>query len=192
MPRRKSHERESDLEKINRLYLQGYSLRAIAEELGNVSHETIQNDLSEIQRRWQESTTIEIDEHKSKELARIDLLEFEYWQQYELSKEDFESITKKAKDGGSPDDKTKRGYEVTTRTENRTGNPSYLQGVERCIKMRMELLGLEAPKRQEIAGKDGKAIEINNHGTITDDERIIRIAEILEAARNRRDRQSPE
>ena len=82
---------------------------------------------------------------KAEELARSDQLEREYWTQYELSKQDQEIVTKKARDTGGKG----KGYEVITRTETRTGNPAYLQGIERCIKLRMDLLGLGDEKADD-------------------------------------------
>lgn len=159
MARRKPHQRESDLELINKLYIQGWSQQSISDEIARirdytVSQQSISNDLDEIQKRWLENTTLDLDDYKAKELARIDELEREYWSQYEASKEDKETTTKNIR----PTDRTDaqgnpiNQYGVSTRTETRTGNPAYLQGVERCIKMRMDLLGLEAPKRTEVTG----------------------------------------
>lgn len=165
---RTKFQREHDLEKISALYLQGWSQQRIADYLKQerdyeVSRQTISNDLKEVNRRWRESTTIPLDEHKQKELARIDLLEQTYWSAWEKSLETAEHTTQRTKDTGNG-----KQYDASIRKEERDGNPAFLAGVERCIKMRMDLLGLEAPKRQEVTGKDGGAIILKTGMNIDD------------------------
>jgi hypothetical protein len=148
--KRTTHQREADLALINRWYIAGWTQQQIADELDGmrpykVSQKTISNDIKALQTRWQEQAARELDEAKAEELARIDQLEREYWTQYELSKQDQEIVTKKARDTGGKG----KGYEVITRTETRTGNPAYLQGIERCIKLRMDLLGLGDEKADD-------------------------------------------
>lgn len=82
---RKDFQREADLPLIERWYLQGHSQQWIASNLAEmrdyqVSQQTISNDLALIKWRWQDNTRLALDTHKAKELARIDLLEREYWQ----------------------------------------------------------------------------------------------------------------
>lgn len=170
---RTKFQREHDLEFISNLYLQGWTQQRIAERLASerdyeVSRVTIANDLKEVARRWQQNTTLPIDDHKVKELARIDLLEQTYWQSWEKSCEAQEAVNQRSV---TVDEKNaKKRYDVSSRKHlpardketgdviTQPGNPAFLAGVERCIKMRMDLLGLEAPKRQEHTGKDGGAI----------------------------------
>ena len=83
--KRTSVERERDLEAITGLYLRGVSQSEIAAQLG-VTQQQVSYDLKVVQRRWAEKTVINLDAAKQKELARIDLLEREYWQAWERSK----------------------------------------------------------------------------------------------------------
>jgi hypothetical protein len=147
--KRSDFERETDLQLIAKLYLQGWTQERIAGHIAEIrdyelSQPTISNDLALIQWRWRDNTSMSLDAHKANELARIDLLEREYWEQYELSKKDYKSKTVKK----SFDDS--KLNELIIKTEERTGNPAYLQGIERCIKLRMDLLGLYAPKEVRI------------------------------------------
>lgn len=159
MPTRKPHQREADLPVINAWYLQGKSQYWIADELAKirpyeVSRVTITNDLKEIRKRWRDETNLPIDEHVIKELARIDYLEQTYWREYEQSREPRKITAKSAKSKpGKPDAKGNATSQVeqtgSERTEEREGNPAFLQGVERCIKLRCDLLGLNAPQKRD-------------------------------------------
>jgi hypothetical protein len=156
MPTRKPHQREEDLPLINAWYLQGKSQQWIADELARnreyeITRQSISNDLKEIQKRWQANTLIPLDQHKVKELARIDLLEQTYWSAWEKSLETAKTTSTKVKDlpASSKDKPGSKQYEASTRNEERDGNPSFLAGVERCITLRCKLLGLEAPVKSE-------------------------------------------
>jgi hypothetical protein len=43
--------------------------------------------------------------------------------------------------------------------EQRDGNPAFLAGVMSCIERRCKLLGLDAPVKSELTGKDGGPIK---------------------------------
>lgn len=161
---RKTFERERDLEFIGNHYLQGWSQHRIAERLNQerdyeLTQQTISNDLKEIQRRWQANTVIPLDTHKAKELARIDKLEEHYWQEYLASKEPRKSTSKVDKSQTIARKKANNEMDApppqqvsrvaSERIEQREGNPAFLQGVERCIKMRVDLLGLNAPVKSD-------------------------------------------
>lgn len=184
---RTKFQREHDLEYVSNLYLQGWSQQRIAEKLASerdyeVSRVTIGNDLKEVNRRWQQNTNIPLDEHKIKELARIDKLEAHYWEEYFASKE---KRTIKTKSGNSKSTAVKKGKDgkeieisppsqviqaTSERIEEREGNPAFLQGVERCIKLRCDLLGLNAPEKKEVTGKDGGAIILSGLKIILNDD----------------------
>jgi hypothetical protein len=159
---RKKHQREMDLEVINTWTIQGKSLRQCAEELAKirdyeVSYVTIKNDLDTIKARWLENTMGERSAHIARELARIDTLEQTYWQAWEKSLETSEQTTQRTKDTpvtrkdekGKPVQSMSKQYEASIRKEERDGNPAFLAGVERCIKMRMDLLGLNATVKSD-------------------------------------------
>ena len=142
-PTRTKFERENDLERISALYLRGWRQVDIANEL-NLSRQQIGYDLKTIQQRWQETTTLNLDEAKSKELARLDELEREYWQAWESSKGE---RTKARQEIGATKDAN--GKPVVNRSsmekEQRDGNPAFLAGVLSCIDRRCKLLGIDAP-----------------------------------------------
>lgn len=154
--RRSKIQIEKDRENISHLYLRGWSQCAISDELG-ISQPTVSRDLKAIQQAWRESSLIDMNEAKQKELAKIDELERTYWEAWLRSCEDTETETLK-KVGHVGDGAAK--LETAKRKEGQSGNPAFLAGVERCIRLRIDIIGLEAPKRQEVSGPSGEALRI--------------------------------
>lgn len=137
-PRRTPTERENDLERIAALYLRGKRQADIAAELG-VSQPQVSYDLKEIHRRWRESTLVNINEAKHRELARIDALENEYWSAWERSKNEVTKTTTSKSD--------KDGSKASITKEQRVGDSAYLAGVQWCIEQRCKIFGIyEATK----------------------------------------------
>lgn len=131
--KRTPHQRDADIEFANRLHLQGVPNWQIAERISAIRPYSLSNsqvgyDLKLARERWKQQTALKLDEAKQRELERIDLIEREYWEQFEASQTDHK---------GQP----------------KAGDPLYLQGIERCVELRMKLLGLEAPKQTHISGQ---------------------------------------
>ena len=145
---RSQFQREADYERITSLYLRGWRQADIAAELG-LTQQQVSYDLRTIQKRWRESTTMNLDEAKQKELSRIDELEREFWSAWESSKAE-RTKARQESDGT----KDKEGKVVVKKSsmekEQRDGNPAFLQGVLSCIDRRCKLLGLDAPEKSEV------------------------------------------
>jgi hypothetical protein len=88
-----------------------------------------------------------IDHHKSIELEKLNILERTYWEAWEKSQTD--TTISQTKKKGSP--KSVDSIEKIENERYSTGDPRYLQGIERCIEQRCKILGLNAPK--EIKGE---------------------------------------
>jgi hypothetical protein len=133
-----------DRELIARLYMQGRNQFEIAETISKqydftITQQQISSDLKVIRDRWLESSVRDFDTAKAEQLAKIDHMEFEAWQSWEKSKEVSKTVTRKQ--GGVNDG------EVITKIETLSGNPAYLNIVDRCIERRCRLLGLDAELR---------------------------------------------
>jgi predicted transcriptional regulator len=156
---RKKSEIARDRRNISRLYLQGITQMAIAEQLG-LSQSTISRDLFYIEKEWQQARINDIDENKKKELARIDNLEREYWDAWRRSQEKSKvEVTRMQGKASRPDQTTTPApdkLEKMSRTEDNVGDPRFLQGVAWCINKRAELLGLNSYKSVTFMGKAGK------------------------------------
>jgi hypothetical protein len=157
--RRTDEERERDRVLVARMYVRGKSQYEMSQELSKnysirVSPLAINSDLQTIRRMWRESTLLDFDAAKNKELARLDEAEREAWSAWERSKEKL----------------VKREYEVTDdqvafsidkiadvkRTKKRkiveevTGDIRYLEMVERMIDTRCKILGLYEAQRVQV------------------------------------------
>lgn len=163
-PKRTKLEIKRDRAKITELYIQGHYQSDIAEQLG-LTQPQISYDLKVIQKEWVKNTTLSLDEYKGKELAKIDHLECVYWQAWDRSLRDFKSKIIKGKGIGKDKETGKPiadSTEQTMKTEDRNGDPRYLDGVMKCIEQRCKLLGIYAPEKREHTGKDGGPIVIND------------------------------
>ena len=156
--------------RVAAMYLAGKYQSEIAAEFG-VNQSTISRDLEVMKQAWQESALVKFDEIKARELARIDELEREYWQAWQDSKEDAETVTEKMKaNKGKVEGKQEViAGERTTVTRGQTGNPSFLQGVQWCIEQRLKIFGVYAAVKSELTGADGGAIRYKLEG-MTDEE----------------------
>jgi hypothetical protein len=140
-PKRTTFERELDLARIASMYLGQKTQREIAAELG-LSQGAIHRDISEVRRRWRESSIVDMNEAKQRELDRIDQLERMYRDAYTRSMG--EKVTTRTEQEG-------RGAAATTKAivqrEQLIGNPAFLNGIQSCIEQRCKILGIyEATK----------------------------------------------
>lgn len=142
--RRTPAQREYDLQRIAGMYLKGKTQTEIGQEVG-LSQPQVSYDLADIQRRWREDTTINIDEAKQRELSRIDELERTYWQAWEKS---CNERTKTSTEKVSGDNGRAK---ASVQKEEMLGNPAFLAGVMSCIQERGKILGIYAPVKQENA-----------------------------------------
>lgn len=137
-PKRSSIQRENDLPKIAKQYLQGIPQARIAKELG-ISQPQICADLKVIRSRWRESSIRDFDVAKSEELAKIDLVETQAWEAWEESKKLKTTTTKKT--GTTP----KGDVDLIDRkAEKQVGNPVFLNVVMSCITKRCQIMGLDS------------------------------------------------
>lgn len=131
--------------RVAELYLRQHTQQEIADML-EVDQSLVSLDLKAIQVQWRESALADMNEAKQRELERIDQLEREYWQAWERSQEDAETVTKKQKSG---EDKP----ELSLQKKGQTGDPRFLQGVQWCIERRCKVLGIDAPEKREYSGR---------------------------------------
>jgi predicted transcriptional regulator len=152
--KRTKEQRDKDRAEVAKLYLRGVGQYDIADQLG-VNQSTVSRDLKALQKQWQESALVDIDEMKARELAKIDELERTYWDAWVRSCEDAE--VERQKKAGTVEEPR---LEVTKEKRGQTGDPRFLSGVKDCINMRREIFGIDAPKKNELTGKDGTPIKV--------------------------------
>ena len=135
---------------VAELYLRGLTQPAIAKRLG-VGLATVNRDLKKIHADWQATACEARGAWVGKELARLALVEREAWKAWRKSQQDHEVISVK---------KTEGGIERTVRREGQAGDSVFLRRVLDVINKRCELLGLNAPTRQEHTGPNGGPIPL--------------------------------
>jgi len=152
MSKRNKADIEADDKSISDLYLKGYSYREIERlfkadktRKHTLSHTQIGTDMNRMLKDWRKDRESSIDEWVNAELLKLDKLEQTYWASFEKS---IKALTKT---------KTKTGSnsfgaidETTMEDMLMLGDPRYLQGIERCIQKRCDLLGLDMPKEISI------------------------------------------
>jgi predicted transcriptional regulator len=134
---------------IAEMYLKGRRQSEIAQELGT-TQATISRNLAAVREEWLKSALVNFNEAVARELAKTDNLERVYWESWERSLEPFKSKTIKARGNPKTEDELKSSAEQTLKTEDRNGDPRFLQGVQWCIEKRCKLLGLDVPDRIQI------------------------------------------
>ena len=172
------HAREERLPRVSSMYIQGQTQAEIARVLG-VSRTLIASDLGVIRTRWREAQIRDFDELRSEQLAKVDGVEAEYWAAWERSKAAATRKTSERRDGVD---------RASVTVEDQTGDPRYLQGVERCIERRCKLLGLDAPVRSEVSGPGGGPIVSETRGPLlTPEEAITRYGDVFRSVIENRD-----
>jgi hypothetical protein len=131
--------------KVASLYTSGRNQMAIANELG-IALSQVRVDLAWIHEQWLDRMMLDRDQFVAVELAKIDKLEQTAWEAWERSTQPRLEKSRQTRTHGikgqkSVDEEVKEGGRSTMRD----GNVAFLSQVERCIVMRIKLLGLNAP-----------------------------------------------
>ena len=155
MSLRSPSQQARDQRRIGELYLKGWRQVDIAAEL-HIAQGTVSKALKILQVEWRKEAIADIDEMKSRELAKIDSLERTYWTAWERSTQDAQTQTKRMKGrghGGANAAMVADEMEQIDQTRGQAGEPRFLAGVLECIRRRCELLGIDAPKKEQTTGE---------------------------------------
>lgn len=128
------------------LYCQGKRQVEIAETLG-ISQPTVARYLKAAFDEWRAKGIGKLDEHKQRELAKIDMLEREAWAAFERSKE------RQRRESST----NEKGQSEKTVVQEFEGNPQFLDRVAWCIAERCRIMGLYAPKVRRVVGGEAAA-----------------------------------
>jgi hypothetical protein len=181
---RTDEERERDLVIIARMYVRGKSQQEMRLSLNSMypdrplSSKVINTDLQSIRQAWLNSTLVDFNAAKSKELARLDEVERESWEAWERSKDKHVRIEYEVTDDQVPfsmdkiaDIQRKKKHKIIEAT---VGDIRYLEMIERAIKMRCDIFGLFEAKKIQIdwrteainAGMDESTIDAVKEKTV--------------------------
>lgn len=151
--KRTEFQAERDRLEIARMYLRGLPQQEITDYLNKeyysadpLSRQQISYDIRLIIERWVKASINHIDQRKAIELAKIDQLEITYWDAWERSQQPLKSKVIEGR-GTTEEGKT---VKQTVKTEERVGDPRFLDGVMKCIERRCAILGIDAPRREDI------------------------------------------
>lgn len=151
-------------EKAWQLRKGGASHKQIAERLG-VSDETIRNDLLAYHKRHLAMDQESYDEYRSLQLARTDDIILAFYQQAVVAptiivrdRKTGAIVWEKDKDGNLKIDKD--GNPIPVRAKQQGQQIEAARVVLDAQAQQAKLLGLNAPERREIAGKDGEDLSL--------------------------------
>ena len=135
---------------VTSLYVQGKTQAEIAEVV-RVSQQQVSRDLEVIRAEWLRCAKLDMDAIKSRELARIEEVEREYWEAWQRSKREITRRSRSYVEGARKGEKAEGvPVQVTETVEETSGDPRYLAGVQKCIADRCAILGLYAPKLVDV------------------------------------------
>lgn len=181
---RTQEEIERDRTLIARMYVRGKSQHEMKLTLNALypdrplSSRTINNELNNIRQAWLNSTLVDFNAAKSKELARLDEMEREAWSAWEKSKDKHVRIEYEVADDQVPFSVDKianvhrqKKHKIIEAT---VGDIRYLEMIERAIKMRCDIFGLFEAKKLQIdwrmeaiqAGMDEETIDAVKEKTV--------------------------
>ncbi len=187
-------EREAKLTLVAVLYKKGYSYQKIGEEIMlqlNLSRpppkSSIHSYVHFLLQEWREARIVDMDLAVQLELERIDDAIRELWHAWEKSKEDQKLTYRKNKGApvmSSQSDDSNRSFrssfvEQGERTEICFGDPRFLAEIRMQLVERRKLLGLYAPDKSELTGKNGKPLlpaSAVDTSTLTEEERAALLA----------------
>ncbi|MBD1825665.1 ArsR family transcriptional regulator [Cyanobacteria bacterium FACHB-DQ100] len=149
-------QRDRDRATVAELRLKGWTQQQIADYL-ELDQSTVSRDLKALEEQWKESALRDFDLDRAMELERLRLAEREFWDAWQRSQQSKETSIREQlrnaiadEQGGSiaGDGRIK----IATRTEQKTGEAVFLNGVIKCIELRSKLLGLYAEGATNLGG----------------------------------------
>lgn len=158
----KQCEQEMRREKVASLYLQGKSQRFIAEQL-QTSLGTVNRDLTTLRNHWKQNAAADMDEAIGRELAKLDKLEEQAWESYFLSLKTTQTHNgQNSRPGQKKGERAKKSTSQNVTITETAGDPRFLNIVENCIERRCRILGIDAPGKVEVTGKNGGPMEFKD------------------------------
>lgn len=146
---RTTMEIEEDRVRVARWYLTGKTISWISEQL-NIPTHTVNADLTKIREAWAISAVMDYNAYVGVQLARIDVIEQENWEQWQASKEEYLQTRTGAEVGAAG---TKQTSQITKRRGK--GDTAYMTVIQWCVTERNKMLGLYAPAKIAQTTPDG-------------------------------------
>lgn len=165
--RRTQAQIKADNAQIARYILQGKEQKWIADEM-KLSASTISRAVTKIEKDWRESTLMNFNMARNRELAAVDMIEYEAWKAWFASKTTDVTTTSYGGEGVE--------MRVSLTERERYGDDRYMKIIQWCHEHRAKLMGLIV-MRHEHTGKDGKAIALQHTVKELTDDELLKIAQ---------------
>lgn len=146
---------ENTLAHIAELYVKSMALRDIAQTCHIAVASLHDVYLPALRARWREHADIDFAERVALDLAKLDQLEREYWRGWERS------LQKKAtqkQSGRVQNKKDLHATEFEATTEELTGDPRFLDGIQKCLERRAKLIGYDAEVKLRVLSPHGEHV----------------------------------
>ncbi len=140
--KRSDTQRIKDQKAVADLRLRGMSQQAISEKLG-ISQPTVSRDLKLVHQQWQDSAKEDIGTIVARELAKLDFMETELWNEWMRSKLDSQKKVVEER----PTAKGGTGKIARIETAGQTGDARYINALLGIQDRRAKLLGIDAPTK---------------------------------------------
>lgn len=115
-----------------------------------VSQATVSLDLKALEKTWINSSLANTDKWKRELIRQYRLIYQQAYQAWKLSLEDAEEETTDPEGG------------ITTKRKGQSGNPQLLKQAQDAMKAIRDMIGLDAARELNLAGKDGGPIQFKN------------------------------
>lgn len=158
-----SLEREQYKNRIVEMYVKRKRQGEIAAELG-ISQAAVSQWIRKITKEWRDSRFQNLDQLKFEELHRINAMEAEMYEMWELSKGKKKKTSLKEELGkleietpgvaGSRKNAIPMGYRIQDKETEQEGNMEYWHAIEWCVDRRCKLIGLDAERTHKVALTD--------------------------------------
>jgi hypothetical protein len=159
-----------DRARIARLLAMGHSEEEISEDL-DLPLAAVRRDIGALKKQWRANAAADYQSVKARELAKIDMLEREYWDVWQNSKLVYSRKVETVDRGSGSSEEGGPGGQWQKVTETSTptvGDMRALNGVQWCIRERIKIFGLEAPKNVNVLQHHLWQVEAKRNGIDAD------------------------
>jgi hypothetical protein len=175
--KRNKAQRNNHRQRIADLRLQGHTIAQIVKAT-RLSESTVHRELRALADEWRESAADSINEHRVRELARLEIIERDAWAEWDRSRKNYaKEVTERLKGAGEKGDFETGPKVVRRETGGRIGEAKFLQIILNAQDARRKLLGLDAPTKMAPTDPNGeKAYEPAKMSDAELDARLMELA----------------
>jgi hypothetical protein len=171
--KRNELQKVADLALMEKWHLDGMTQWQIKERLNKIrpyqiSRQQVNQDMQKLQTRWLAAMVTDIGAARAKMVQSLDARRREIVKAWEKSKRDAQTVTVESYGGGEaqepspgqdPQEDDNGGKRKVT-TEGQCGDPAFQRLLLDIDAQIAKLLGLNAPEKRELTGKDGSALTV--------------------------------